>query len=245
MGKRVEEDSGIDGARVRLLARRLGAVAPAGRWWPYDDPFEIAVSAVLTQRTTWTTAARAMEALRAAGLLTPASLASAPRPRIERAIRGSGFYRQKAKALQAIARVLVDRFGGKIENAFALDAHALRAELMSWRGVGDETADAIMLYAAGKPTFVVDAYTVRLMRRFGAIHASSAPNYHEVAAAWVAAGSRSVSVSRTLHGSIVDLCKSTCTKVPSCPACPLNAACPKEGVAARRPASARARRPAP
>ena len=78
MGKRVEEGSGIDGARLRVLARRLASVAPEGRWWPYDDPFEIAVSAVLTQRTTWGSAARAMDELREAGLLTPLELARAP-----------------------------------------------------------------------------------------------------------------------------------------------------------------------
>jgi endonuclease III related protein len=232
MARRVEEDSGIDVARLRVLARGLLAVAPAGRWWPYGDPFEVAVSAVLTQRARWGGAARAMEELRGAGLLTPSALEGAPRARVERCVRPAGFYRQKARALQEIAARICDGFGGDWKKLARLPTDQLREEVLSWRGVGEETADAIMLYALGRSAFVVDAYALRLMRRFGALAPEAEPSYGEVASAWRAVAKSRVGTSKALHGAIVDFCKSTCAARPHCGQCPLEPSCAKVNVKA-------------
>lgn len=232
MARRVEEDTGIDGARLRLLAKRLSAVAPAGRWWPYDSPFEVALSAVLVQRTRWEGAAQAMENLRGAGLLAPRALAGAPRATVERCLRPAGFFRQKARSAQGIARILSLRFGGSIERAFELEDGELRTELLTWPGVGEETADAILVFAAYRGGFVVDAYALRLMRRFGAITLGATPPTSEVARAWVKAGAGDNRRSRELHAAIVELCKSRCTRRPLCAGCPLSASCPRVGVEA-------------
>lgn len=230
MAWRVEEDSGVDGARLRQLAECLLEVAPRGRWWPYDDPFEIALSAVLTQRTRWQGAARAMENLREAGLLTPRSLAGAPRGRVERALRPSGFYRQKARAVQAIAARVCEGFEGRFEQVLRLPTPALRREVLTWPGVGDETAEAILLFAASRPAFVVDAYTMRLMRRFGALERAAKPTSAAVGAAWLRSLGGRPAASKAAHAAIVELCKSHCTPVPDCANCPLRAPCPKTGV---------------
>lgn len=239
MGPRVEEDSGVDGPRLRLLARALGKVEPTGRWWPYDDPFEVAVSAVLTQRARWEGAAGAVAALRQAGLLTPRALAAAPWGDLERALRPAGFYRQKARALKAIASRLCDAYGARWELLLKLDTASLRRELLGWRGVGEETADAILLFAADRPAFVIDAYTRRLMGRFGALKRGARPSYRRLSQAWVEAGFGDAPKARRIHASIVDFSKSTCAARPKCGVCPLERKCMKVGV--REPAPAKAR----
>lgn len=239
MGPRVEEDSGIDGRRLRLLARSLGKVAPTGTWWPYSDPFEVAVSAVLTQRARWEGAARAMAALRDAGLLTPKALAAAPLEDLERCLQPAGFYRQKARALKGIASRLCDAYGGRWQSLLALDTPALRRELLGWRGVGEETADAILLYAADRQAFVIDAYTRRLMGRFGALKRGARPSYRRLSEAWTRAGFAEPANARRIHASIVDFSKSTCAARPKCGGCPLERGCLKVGLPARGPAEAR------
>ena len=225
MGKRVEEDSGIDGARLRALAAAVRPLAPEGRWWPYDDPFEVAVSAILTQRARWEGAQRAMDNLRAANLLTPGALAAAPAASVEACVRTAGFYRQKAKALRGIAGRICTQFSGRMDNVLALATDELRRELLSWRGVGEETADAILVFAAGRPAFVVDAYAIRLMRRFGALPPGATPSYGAVSSAWRAAGARTVGDAQALHAAVVDLSKTVCAAEPACARCPLEGAC--------------------
>jgi endonuclease-3 related protein len=230
MASRVEEDSGIDGRRLKMLARRLARGGPGRRWWPYSDPFELAVSAVLTQQTRWSAVERAMEALRREGLLTPAKLARASPRDVERLVRPTGFYRQKARAIQGISRILVDRFQGRIEGALALPTDDLRREVLSWPGVGEETADAILLYGAARPRFVVDAYTYRLMERFGVTRGSERPSYAATSAAWALATAGGLAGFQAAHGAIVDVCKTNCMRQPECRSCRLDAVCPKIGV---------------
>ena len=234
MARRVEEDSGIEARRLATLARHLGRAYPAGPWWPFDDPFEIAVSALLTQQTRWAAVEIAIAALRRERLLTPPALAAAPRETVERILRPTGFYRQKARAVQGIARILVERFGGSIDHAFRLPTFALREELLSWPGVGEEMADSILLYAAGRPVFVVDAYTYRLMERFGATQPDHRVPYLVAAKGWSRAVKGGAPAFKAMHGAVVELCKGHCTRSPDCASCPLEAACPKIGVAPRQ-----------
>src|SRR5437870_2229730 len=92
----------------RALLRRFGRQ----RWWPGRTPYEVAVGAVLTQHTAWVNAARAIAALRALGLLTPARVASLEVSRLSRVIRPAGTPRVKARRLQALTRWLLERLGG-------------------------------------------------------------------------------------------------------------------------------------
>lgn len=134
-------------------------------WWPDADPFEVCVGAILVQNTQWTNVERALERLRAADALSPAAMAALPLPALEQLVRPSGQYRQKARKLQAFL-ALVEGHGG-LERLLALPAAALREALLGTWGIGRETADCILLYAAGYPRFIVDAYLIRLYTRLG------------------------------------------------------------------------------
>lgn len=134
-------------------------------WTPDSDPFEVAVGAILVQHTTWTNAERAVERLREAGVLDPHRLAGLPDEAIEELIRPSGQYRTKARKLRAFLDLVARH--GSLEALLALPPVELRAQLLDTWGIGEETADAITLYAAARPAVVVDAYTRRLFSRLG------------------------------------------------------------------------------
>jgi len=134
-----------------------------GRW-------EVVVGAVLTQNTAWTNVERALGALGRSRLLTPESLLKQSLSHLGVIIRPAGYFNQKARYLQALAlwfrredrRVAVARHSRP-----TLDA--VRPGLLAVLGVGPETADSILLYAYALPTFVVDAYTRRVLGRLGVI----------------------------------------------------------------------------
>jgi endonuclease-3 related protein len=135
-------------------------------WWPSDGPFETIVGAVLTQNTAWTNVDKALANLRAAGLMTPAALRAVPAPVLAEAIRPSGYFNTKARKLKAVAEHLA-RYGDDTGAWATREAKELRAELLGVYGIGPETADDIVLYVAGLPSFVIDTYTIRLMERLG------------------------------------------------------------------------------
>lgn len=161
--------------RSRLaLRRRLLAIldalegmhAPRGwHWQPGTSPFEIAVGAILVQNTSWTNVEGALALLRARGALQPQRMAELRLDELETLVRPSGQYRQKARKLQSFL-ALTQRHGG-LEALLALPAETLRAELLATWGIGPETADVIVLYAAKQPAFVIDAYTARVFGRLG------------------------------------------------------------------------------
>ncbi len=148
---------------VAALERMHGA--EHWHWTPESDAFEVAVGAILVQHTNWTNAERAVDRLRDAGVLDPVRLAELPDGAIEELIRLSGQYRTKARKLRAFLDLIARH--GSLETLLALPPEALRPELLATWGIGEETADAIALYAAGQPAVVVDAYTRRLFSRLG------------------------------------------------------------------------------
>ncbi|MDF1533538.1 MAG: endonuclease [Methanosarcinaceae archaeon] len=133
-------------------------------WWPADTSFEVVIGAVLTQQTKWTNVEQAISNLKEQGLLEPDTLAQADVELIEELVHCCGFYRQKASRLNNIAQYFAD-IG--IENVFNAPTDKLRDDMLSLNGVGNETADSIVLYAANKPKFVIDAYTTRIMDCLG------------------------------------------------------------------------------
>jgi len=151
------------------LERRFGSQ----RWWPARTAYEVAVGAVLTQHTAWTNAARAVAALRARGLLRPDRLAALPEDELAETIRAAGTYRIKARRLQAFTRWLLERFGGRFDGMRRAPLASLRREMLAIPGLGPETVDAILLYAAGRPVFVADAYARRALARHGLLAAAA------------------------------------------------------------------------
>lgn len=136
-------------------------------WWPARTRLEIILGAILTQNTSWQNAARALKKLRQAGLLALTRLKSARLSEIEAHIRPAGFFRQKARTIRNFLDWLEGKSAGSLNTVFNRPGGDLRRELLGIKGLGPETVDAIMLYAAGQPHFIADAYTRRILNRHG------------------------------------------------------------------------------
>lgn len=147
-------------------------------WWPAQSRFEVIVGAYLTQNTAWVNVERAMSGLRQAGMLSLDGIRRAPLPKLEKAIRSAGYFRQKAQRLKTFVCFLDRRYGGSLARMFGETTAKLRAELLALHGVGPETADSILLYAGNHPVFVVDAYTRRILERHHLIAADA--TYEEI-----------------------------------------------------------------
>jgi endonuclease-3 related protein len=204
-----------------LLERAYGG----SDWWPGNSPFEIAVGAILTQRASWRNVEYAIAELEAQGLLEPAAMASADIRVLEAAIRPSGFYHQKAAYISAFADYLTTRHGGDMTRMRETETTELRRELLELHGVGPETADSILLYALGRPSFVVDAYTIRLLRRLGL---REDLDYESVKRRFEVALKGDVEKYRRMHALIVIHCKERCSARPKCFGCPLRSNCRSE-----------------
>jgi endonuclease-3 related protein len=203
---------------LRLYVALLRRYGPQ-HWWPGRSAFETSAGAILTQNTAWTNAARAIAALRAKRLLDPRRLAAASDATLEATIRPAGTYRLKARRLREFTRWLLDRFGGRFHGLRRAPLSALRAELLGIPGLGPETADAILLYAAGRPVFVADAYTRRILARHRLIRPGTG---YEAARAFLEAHLPSdPALFNELHALIVAVGKSHCRTVPECATCPL------------------------
>ncbi len=199
----------------RGLARRFGPQD----WWPGRTAYEIAVGAVLTQHTAWISAARAVAALRAHRLLSAARVAVTPEAALTRVIRAAGTPRLKARRLRALTRWLLGRFGARFAAMRRLPLGPLRRELLAVPGLGPETTDAILLYAAGRPVFVADAYARRVLARHRLLPPRAT---YEEARAFVEAHLPSdPALFNELHALLVAVGKAHCRAAPRCLGCPL------------------------
>jgi endonuclease-3 related protein len=193
-------------------------------WWPATTPFEVVVGAILTQNTAWRNVEIAMAALRQAGRLTPEGIRSLSRPRLEALIRPSGFFRQKAEYLHTFVAGLEHQQKGDLDRWLAGDLDRVRQDLLQLRGIGPETADSILLYAGGRASFVVDAYTRRLFTRLGLLRGKE--SYEAIRTLFMANLPHDSNLFNEYHALIVEACKAFCRKrTPRCPPCPLLPCC--------------------
>lgn len=216
----------------------LAAYGPQG-WWPGDGPFEVMVGAVLTQNTAWRNVERALDNLQAAGVLSPAGLRDVPRAQLEALLRPAGYYRVKAGRLQSLLAYLFREHGGDPTALARGEVATLRPALLAVPGVGPETADSILLYAAKLPTFVVDAYTRRLLDRLGWIAAADlgAPprrgpltpltaSYEHLRSLFLAHLPLDTALYNEYHALIVRHAKERCrNREPRCEGCALLRSC--------------------
>jgi len=193
-------------------------------WWPADTPFEMIVGAILTQNVSWQSAAAAIENLKAAGLLSPAALLSLPEEDLAKLVRPARYYVQKARKLHAFCRVLEEECGGDLQAFLAADTQTLRRRLLGIWGIGPETADAIILYAAHRPVFVIDAYTHRIFNRLGFF--GSKMSYDAMQRFFMQHLPPDVALYNEYHAQIDALGHTTCLKNrPHCTRCPLRDVC--------------------
>jgi len=186
-------------------------------WWPGETDFEIMVGAILTQNVNWKNVETAIQNLKREGLLDPRSITDAGDEIIEEAIRPTGFYRQKSKRLKRLSRAVLERGGVKR----FLGQDDLRNTLLDIKGIGPETADSIVLYAAGKTSFVIDAYTERILRRVEDISG----NYDDLKTLFEKELPSDIRLYQDFHALFVELGKEHCKKDPECEGCPLKSVC--------------------
>lgn len=200
------------------LLKRYGAL----HWWPADTPFEVCVGAILTQNTNWGNVEKAMVNLRREGLLSVEALWEIDQERLAELIRPSGFFNIKSARLKHFLGWLLERYG-TLDAMFSGEWRLLREELLSVPGIGRETCDAILLYAGGKPSFVVDAYTKRLFSRLGLVRETD--SYEQVRSLFMDALPADSELFNEYHALIVEQCKRHCKKKPLCEGCPLQGFC--------------------
>ena len=200
----------------RLLAR----FGPQ-HWWPAESRFEVIVGALLMQQTAWRNVESAIGNLRRAGRLSPAAIAAAPVVEIRRHVRIAGLYRSKPRRLKRFCLRLME-FGGDLDAFFDRPMATVREDLLAQEGVGPETADSILLYASETPTFLVDAYTVRIARRLGWI----ATDRYDAVKSWFERRlPRDLEGYREFHALLVRHAVTICRPRPKCGECPLNDVC--------------------
>lgn len=188
-------------------------------WWPGETPFEIAVGAILTQNTNWTNVEKAIENLKSANLLSPGRLLKEKDDTVRELIRSSGYYNVKTRRLKAFLCFLESEYGGKMERMFEEELPTLREKLLSVKGIGEETADSILLYGGGKTVFVVDAYTRRILGRHGIIDDDY--SYGDIQKLFMTHLAPDVSLYNQYHALLVNTGKQFCRREPRCRECPL------------------------
>lgn len=193
-------------------------------WWPADTPFEVVVGAILTQSVAWRNVEQAIKNLKQAGLLDLVAIAHAELDELARLIRPTRYYNMKARKLQAFCRHVMENYDGSLERFFAMDLWPLREELLGIYGIGEETADSILLYAAEKPIFVVDAYTRRIFSRLGMVDADI--KYGQLQRFFMDHIPPDVMLYNEYHAQIDAVGNHYCAaSKPACEECPLRPLC--------------------
>ena len=203
---------------LELYQRLFNAFGPQG-WWPGETPFEVALGAILTQNTSWRNVALVIEGLKAEGSLDPVVLREFTEAELARRFHSAGYYNIKARRVKNFLDFFAGRFENSMENMAGEDWPNLRGELLGLNGIGPETADSILLYALHKPTFVVDAYTFRVLSRHGLV--TDPCSYEELRQFFMDSLPPEVPLFQEYHALMVRVGKEFCRPQPRCAGCPL------------------------
>lgn len=203
---------------MEMYEAMLAQFGPRG-WWPARTKFEVCAGAILTQNTAWRNVKRAIANLRAAKLLSLKKINETPDEELAALIVPAGYYNMKAKRLKNFTGMVADEYGGSLARLFRLPAMQLREQLLEVNGIGFETADSIILYAAEKPVFVCDAYTRRIGARHGLFDSDA--DYETMRAYFTGRLPVDVQLYNEYHALIVGVGASYCGRTPDCAACPL------------------------
>ncbi len=192
-------------------------------WWPAETPFEVIAGAILTQSAAWVNVEKALANLKQANALSAKAFRELPPDELAGLVRPSGYYNAKARKLNSFARWLGELYNDDLDLMFAAPLEHLRNELLGIHGIGEETADSILLYAGNKPVFVIDAYTRRIVSRLGLPpEGASYSAYQRLFTGDLPADAR---LFNEYHALLVRLGKETCRPRPRCPDCCLGAMC--------------------
>jgi endonuclease-3 related protein len=213
--------SGSKKALLEIYRRLYGHYGPQ-HWWPGETPWEVMAGAILTQNTAWANVEKALANLKEAGALSPRALRELSHEEVATLIRPSGYYRAKASKLKALAR-FVGGHGDDLAGLFSEATPGLREKLLEVHGIGEETADSILLYAARRPVFVVDAYTRRIFSRLGL--GPGEDGYRHWQGFFMENLPLKEGLFNEYHALLVRHGKEHCQKKPRCPLCPVKNLC--------------------
>jgi endonuclease-3 related protein len=188
-------------------------------WWPGQTQFEIIVGAILTQNTNWANVEKAITNIKEAELLAPQALHEPDINQLAELIRPAGYFNVKAKRLKSFLDWLFEQYDGRLENLEQLEMPRFRDELLSIKGIGPETADSILLYAFGRPVFVVDAYTARIIARHSLIEPPF--DYEQLQQLFELNLESDVQFFNEYHALLVQVGKQFCKPKAKCAGCPL------------------------
>ncbi len=208
---------------ITQIYERLYSYFGPQHWWPAETRFEVIIGAILTQSTAWSSVEKAIANIKEAGVLDPPSLRRIPLSELARLVYPSGYYNAKARKIKAFVEHLGKHHADDLDALFSRELPALRNELLSIHGIGEETADSIILYAAYMPVFVIDAYTRRIVSRLGL--APDEDSYGAYQQMFSRALPSDPKLFNEYHALLVAHGKNVCRKVPLCDRCCLNSMC--------------------
>lgn len=181
-----------------------------------NEVFEICLGAILTQNTSWPNVEKALLNLKSLNALDNKLIQKISVEQLKSAIRPAGYFNQKAKKIIAFTDFF-SSLKGRIPS---------RDELCSIWGIGNETADSMLLYAFKSPIFVIDSYTKRIFSRIGLC--KSDVSYEELQNLFNSSLENNFELFNEYHALLVELAKRHCTKSnPKCGYCPLGKLCRK------------------
>lgn len=216
---------GIQVMKVTLLNiyDRLFTSYGPQHWWPADSPFEVIIGAILTQSTNWGNVEKAITNLKERDVLSPYALRQISAEELAQLVYPSGYYNAKAAKIKAFVNWLRENWDDDLDRLFTQDIHQMRQGLLGVHGIGEETADSIILYAARKPIFVIDAYTRRIISRLSLAPAvDSYRAFQELFMKNLPADER---LFNEYHALLVCHGKDYCKKRPLCEGCCLASLC--------------------
>jgi len=208
------------GGRLLEMFDRLLAHFGPQEWWPAETPLEVMIGAILTQNTNWGNVEKAIRNLKERGLISIDPLVSMPTEDLADIIRPAGYYNIKARRLKNLLQFIHERYEGDLNRLFEQGPQVIREALLTVNGVGQETADSIVLYAANQPIFVVDAYTYRILTRHRM--APEDATYEDIQSLFMDHLPEDVSLYNEFHALVVLAGKTYCRKTPLCSGCPLD-----------------------
>ena len=211
------------GQGLQNIYQRLMACYGPQYWWPAKEPFEVIVGAILTQSAAWGNVEKAIANLKTARALSPRALRQLSASKLATLVHPCGYYNAKALKLKSFALWVGNHYNDDLDKLFANDTDYLHQQLLSIHGIGQETADSIILYAANKPIFVIDAYTRRIITRIGL--APDSNSYAAYQALFMNNLPTDVRLFNEYHALLVCLGKNVCRNRPLCQQCCLNSIC--------------------
>ncbi len=220
MDKNKEKSGGILLKIYDILRDKYGQM----NWWPAESDFEVMIGAILTQNTAWTNVEKAINNLKTHNLLSFGAIYEIDPDLLKQHIKPSGYYNQKALKIKNFIDFTKKEYNLSVDLMKKEDTYVMRKKLLAISGIGEETADSILLYALKKPVFIIDAYTRRILERHNIIKDALSEKYENLQRFFmvnIPPNSTNIDLYNEYHALIVNTGKMFCKKTPQCNNCPL------------------------